>query len=117
MVFRRDPIPGKSDRALVHSLTHVHGAIYIASNQVRAGEQPSKARAHGGCAEDHSLERYTEAMHATVARHFEDMKAFEGELHCQAPKSGCFSPFAVHQAAANGESSGCLRRWGALYLP
>ena len=99
MVYRRDPIPGKNDRALVHSLTHVHGAIYIASDQVQAGEQPSKARAHGGCADDHTIERYTEAVYATVARHFEDMKAFEGRLHCQALVSVCFTSCAMHQVA------------------
>ena len=112
VVYRRDPIPGKNDRALVHSLTHVHGAIYIASDKIQPGEQPSKARAHGGCFNDHLIERYTEAMYATVARHFEDMKAFKGRLHFQAHVLGCFPSCAKHQAAI--ESRGWIRRWACF---
>ena len=65
----------------MHTLVHVHGAIYIASDQAEPEEQPSTARARGGCEADHAFERYTEAIHAAVGRHLQGMRAFRGEVH------------------------------------
>eukprot|EP00891_Asterochloris_glomerata_P009139 jgi/Astpho2/9139/Aster-07787 len=78
VVYRRDPSPSRANHAVMHSLVHVHGAIYIASDRAEPGKQPSEARAHGGCEADHDFERYAEAMYASVARHFEEMQAFRG---------------------------------------
>ena len=90
---------------MMHSLVHVHGAIYIASNQAMPEEQPSEARAHGGCEADHAFERYAEAISAAVDRHLDEMEAFRGELHCKRLSAGCSSSCAGHCI----ESRGCMR--------
>ncbi len=85
---------------MMHSLVHVHGAIYIASDRAEPGKQPSEARAHGGCEADHDFERYAEAMYASVARHFKEMQAFRGGLHPPSTWCRMHCSCAVHQVAS-----------------
>ena len=85
----------------MHSLVHVHGAIYIASDRAVPGEQPSGARSHGGCEADHAFERHTEARYAAVDRPLGEMQAVRGELNRRALDAGCTSFYAVHQVANN----------------
>ena len=99
---------------MVHSLVHVHGAIYIASNRAEPGKQPSKARAHGGCEADHDFEWYAEAIHAAVARHLDEMEAFRGELHRQALSPEC-SPVQSTRWPTSGEQRPHQEMGKALY--
>ena len=114
VVYRQDPSPSRANRAVMHSLVHVHGAIYIASDRAEPGKQPSEARAHGGCEADHDFERYAEAMYAAVDRHLEEMAAFRGEF---AP-SGIWCGLHVALCSPPGgqqlEDRGCIRRSAVL---